>query len=67
MLPYMEVKVQAYGYVTCAFYLIMCLCRQYVTKILQNLACIYILGNKNSTQSLFRDMSRCCWCCNKVP
>ena len=52
-----------YGYVICAFYLIMCLCRLtrlYVTKILQNPACIYVLGNKNSTQSLFRDISRCC-------
>ena len=29
-----------YGYVICAFYL-MCLCRQYVAKILQNPVCIY--------------------------
>ena len=45
VLPYMEVKVCThcgYGYVICAFYLILCLCGQYVAKILLNPVCIYI-------------------------
>jgi len=25
------------------------------------------LVNKNSTQSVFRNTSRCCWCCKEVP
>ena len=43
VLPYMKVKVCphcGYGYVICAFYV--CLCGQYVAKILQNPVCIYI-------------------------
>ena len=48
-------QVGDYGHVLCAFYLIMCLCWQRFCMHLY-LNCI---GNKNSTQSLFRDISRC--------
>jgi len=74
LIPYMEVKVcthWGYGYVMCTFYLIMCL---YIGSMLQRFCkpCMHLylncIWNKNSTQSLFRDISWCCWwCCKEAP
>ena len=70
VLPYMEVKFCTqweHGYV---IVLIMCLCGHICCKDSAKL-CMHLylncIQNKNSTQSLFRDISlHCCWCCKEA-
>ena len=69
VLPYMEVKLCTqceYGYVICANYVPVWAVRCKDSAKPCMLLYLNCIRNKNSTQSLFRDISQCCWCCKEA-